>query len=696
MQLPSLESGDVLHLRERGYAHRRRYERPDLFPCEPIPAKDHPYLSRDHLEENEATRNVSEITNLLRIQPSRIHTTKHLAKALQQTSFIQGYVSTFSNPFLSDLLEADIGLQWGPLVNLCRRSERESRDSLMFQLGVMAFGKNVNMTLLRTIAAFFLVEELRVLNLPAYAAYIDFQRGQQPTLDGLVSLIRPCCRAFIVNTESDNACPVKRLRGIDPAKEEYEQRCDKECEDLALILLRQWPCPEPTIEDFSARAIDITKVQEAIGQEWRRLFQNWEFSQHLTEVQEVLNRHKTKTNFVSSTTRPKQTPLLPIPDRKSVIPTLSHDLLRKEGLSPTAGRGILDDSRITNPTSELLHEEFSNETVPISAPSPAIEELKTIVDTMISSPSSIRRQYGEDLKESLVALQKLQRLERLPRHIPPISDLSSRIAEAQQTMKDQFQAICDAFAAGDARHVWLDAGNLWPCLTPVTLLEQLRTTARRWINPHMKESLIAYAVSVTRVQHLLRIEDAQRKEDARRLHQERTNPGHGNWKPREYPDWILLEIGANMLIRDDQVDVAPATISPASGSNSVLQMNMGQGKRSNRTCTEREGTDAFQGKTSVIMPMVACVLANGKNLARLIVPKALLTQTAQIIQSRLGGLVGREIRHIPFSRKRSSSCDTTHAYESLHEEFLHQSGIILTLPDHVLSFISADSNVCCA
>ncbi|KAL1989090.1 hypothetical protein VTN96DRAFT_5853 [Rasamsonia emersonii] len=194
----------------------------------------------------------------------------------------------------------------------------------------------------------------------------------------------------------------------------------------------------------------------------------------------------------------------------------------------------------------------------------------------------------------------------------------------------------------------------------------------------MKESLIAYAVSVTRVQHLLRIEDAQRKEDARRLHQERTNPGHGNWKPREYPDWILLEIGANMLIRDDQVDVAPATISPASGSNSVLQMNMGQ------------------GKTSVIMPMVACVLANGKNLARLIVPKALLTQTAQIIQSRLGGLVGREIRHIPFSRKRSSSCDTTHAYESLHEEFLHQSGIILTLPDHVLSFISADSNVCCA
>ncbi|KAI0551339.1 hypothetical protein F4679DRAFT_149042 [Xylaria curta] len=58
-----------------------------------------------------------------------------------------------------------------------------------------------------------------------------------------------------------------------------------------------------------------------------------------------------------------------------------------------------------------------------------------------------------------------------------------------------------------------------------------------------------------------------------------------------------------------------------------------------------------QGKTSCIMPMVAAVLADGKNLVRLVVPKALLMQTAQVMQSRLGGLVRREVRHVPFSRK---------------------------------------------
>lgn len=94
----------------------------------------------------------------------------------------------------------------------------------------------------------------------------------------------------------------------------------------------------------------------------------------------------------------------------------------------------------------------------------------------------------------------------------------------------------------------------------------------------MKEAITKYAESITQLQYLMRVFDAQRKQDSRRLQEELQNPGHGNWKVQDYPDWILLEIDANIYIRDDQVDVARATISPPSGSNSVLQMNMGQGK----------------------------------------------------------------------------------------------------------------------
>lgn len=45
----------------------------------------------------------------------------------------------------------------------------------------------------------------------------------------------------------------------------------------------------------------------------------------------------------------------------------------------------------------------------------------------------------------------------------------------------------------------------------------------------------------------------------------------------DYPDWLLVELEADLLIRPSQIDVALAIISPSSGENSVLQMNMGQG-----------------------------------------------------------------------------------------------------------------------
>lgn len=84
--------------------------------------------------------------------------------------------------------------------------------------------------------------------------------------------------------------------------------------------------------------------------------------------------------------------------------------------------------------------------------------------------------------------------------------------------------------------------------------------------------------------------------------------------------------------------------------------------------------------------MVMAVLADGKNLARMIVPKALLTQTAQVVQTRLGGLVGREVRHIPFSRKTPTTPDILQLYARLHRKVHDSRGLILTSHEHLLSF----------
>jgi hypothetical protein len=92
------------------------------------------------------------------------------------------------------------------------------------------------------------------------------------------------------------------------------------------------------------------------------------------------------------------------------------------------------------------------------------------------------------------------------------------------------------------------------------------------------------------------------------------------------------------------------------------------------------------GKTSCIVPIAVATLANGKQLSRLIVPKSLLLQTAQTLQSRLGGLVGREIRHVPFSRRTKTTPNVLRLYSKLHYEMLHCRGVILNAPEHVLSY----------
>jgi hypothetical protein len=84
--------------------------------------------------------------------------------------------------------------------------------------------------------------------------------------------------------------------------------------------------------------------------------------------------------------------------------------------------------------------------------------------------------------------------------------------------------------------------------------------------------------------------------------------------------------------------------------------------------------------------MAVAILADKKQLSRLVVPKALLLQTAQIVQSRLGGLVGREIRHIPFSRRTLTTTNMLRLYSAHHREILRCCGVILTTPEHILSY----------
>ncbi|KAG6369456.1 hypothetical protein JVT61DRAFT_14826 [Boletus reticuloceps] len=127
------------------------------------------------------------------------------------------------------------------------------------------------------------------------------------------------------------------------------------------------------------------------------------------------------------------------------------------------------------------------------------------------------------------------------------------------------------------------------------------------------------------------------------------------------------QLQGNFLICQVQVHVANEMISPRSEDNTAMQLNMGE------------------GKSSVIMPISVAKLADGKQLVRVVVPKALTTQMFQILVDRLSGLTNRQIYYIPFSRSLSVGPVHVAALQTLMSECVRKRGIMVVQPDHVLS-----------
>lgn len=84
--------------------------------------------------------------------------------------------------------------------------------------------------------------------------------------------------------------------------------------------------------------------------------------------------------------------------------------------------------------------------------------------------------------------------------------------------------------------------------------------------------------------------------------------------------------------------------------------------------------------------MVAAFLANKNDLARVIVPRPLLLQSAQVLHAKLGTLVDRQIMHIPFSRKTPANMPLIRLHRQLQARMRDLGGLMISLPEHLLSF----------
>ncbi|KAJ4159586.1 uncharacterized protein LMH87_007527 [Akanthomyces muscarius] len=152
------------------------------------------------------------------------------------------------------------------------------------------------------------------------------------------------------------------------------------------------------------------------------------------------------------------------------------------------------------------------------------------------------------------------------------------------------------------------------------------------------------------------------------LIKELLNSGHSNWSPLDSPESLILEIESGIMIREVQEEIASQMRDRPSGGNAVMQLNMGE------------------GKSSVIVPMIAACLADGYKLVRVIVAKPQAKELSRTLVSKLGGLLSRRIYYIPFNRSLRLTSHQVRDLANLYKQCRAHGGVVLCQPEHLLSF----------
>ncbi|KAI1207799.1 uncharacterized protein F4807DRAFT_469017 [Annulohypoxylon truncatum] len=599
-------SGDI-HLNLRALRRRQRYERCS-YGLQLDSPEDTLYEARhDPRASSSRYSNVLETASIIRDKPRFMSTVKDLATNLSQSLIIKGYNQDFEKITIHDRLEVDIRREFGPLVSAMK--DIQGQYKLMFFLGSISFRSNANMHLIRTLIAFAHWDDLQSLALPRYDEYCSFRPGQVPQVDVLVKLIEPFQAPPPEDPPLAEFASGRDQRKLYQARLAHAQEASKDCRNLALSLISEWPTPSPSTKHAEdSYLIDVPAALNQVRPEWERIYRNHEFYIHLQEVQAILNQRHSDIEFQKPDFVPSEW-MYHIQQPGYRLPTLGHDMI---GMPIHKIRPSIAKQRVSP---------FGNAPQPmiplrdISAEK-ASQELEQIIDVFSKSKSTIKKRYAADLKDSLVAFKNHRSQAAAASTLPPSNEYTVA----------QLESFTPNDVYSERQIYWLQQGQLWPAITPITLLEQLRSTTKRSFGTGMKRRLLDFAVSITNLQRRLRMQSYQNSGEYARYEEERRNTGHSNWR-----------VESNLLIRETQVE-----------ANSVLQLNMGQ------------------GKTSCIIPMAAVILADSKNLVRV-----------SLLHGRLGGLVGREISHEGHIK----------LFHRLHRDIQRKRGIMLCLPEHQMSFM---------
>jgi len=189
--------------------------------------------------------------------------------------------------------------------------------------------------------------------------------------------------------------------------------------------------------------------------------------------------------------------------------------------------------------------------------------------------SPLQQQYSSLLEKSKIAHTKR-------RHITSSVDVEQEYRRTSTMLDGVWGRIIECLGVLCEKDLILARAGLWPRLSPRDILNKLSISQRSLLSESWKAEFIKYAEEVTMVQRACRISRLTTPEYRTELERELSNSGRIGWDAMSYPDWLLIELETNILVRQVQAEIAIEMLAPSSGQNTVVQLNMGEGKSSVR------------------------------------------------------------------------------------------------------------------
>jgi len=102
------------------------------------------------------------------------------------------------------------------------------------------------------------------------------------------------------------------------------------------------------------------------------------------------------------------------------------------------------------------------------------------------------------------------------------------LRSAKDNVRMTISQIKQGLTKHDVQARWEQLFDLWPSMVVTGLLTEVRSSSGNRFGASTKESLISLGVAVTKVQQILRIQDAQKRRKAQEQLEECKNPGQTN------------------------------------------------------------------------------------------------------------------------------------------------------------------------